>query len=133
MNKQEFDSHIRKITRSIRQFIHLKTELYSLVIVERLAKILSHFIAALIFTFFVFFFTLFLSLGFVSWFEATTGRTFLGFLIVAAFYLVIALIAYVFRRRIFFEPMLKTLSKAIFEKEEELGVEQKMEEPYDED
>jgi hypothetical protein len=131
MNKQEFDSHIRKITRSIRQFINLKAELYSLVVVERLAKILSHFIAALIFTFSVFFVTLFLSMGFVRWFETTTGEVFLGYLIVSAFYSLMALLAYIFRRRIFFEPMLKTLTKAIFEKEDELGKEQKIEEdPY---
>jgi hypothetical protein len=130
MNKQKFDSHIRKITLSIKQYLQLKTELYSLIVVERLARIYSHFIAALIFTFFIFFFTLFLSLGFVNWFEATTGRTFLGYLIVAAFYLLMAFIVHIFRRRIFFDPMVKTLSKTLFEKEDELGKEQKMEDPY---
>ncbi|NCA87008.1 MAG: hypothetical protein EOM83_15845 [Clostridia bacterium] len=133
MNKQNFDTHIRKITRSIRQYLQLKTELYSLIIIERLARIYSHFIAALIFTFFIFFFTLFLSLGFVNWFEATTGRTFLGYLIVAAFYLIMAGMVHIFRRRIFFDPMVKTLSKTIFEKEDDLGAEQKMEETYEED
>lgn len=133
MNKQTFDSHIRKITRSIKQYLELKTELYGLIVVERLARIYSHFIAALIFTFFIFFFTLFISLGFVRWFEAATGRIFLGYLIVAAFYLLMALIVHLFRRRIFFDPMVKTLSKTFFEKEDELGVEHKMEEPYEED
>ncbi|HZK07650.1 MAG TPA: phage holin family protein [Bacteroidales bacterium] len=133
MNKQTFDAHLRKITRSIKQYLQLKTELYSLIVVERLARIYSHFIAALIFTFFIFFFTLFLSLGFVSWFTAMTGRTFLGYLIVAAFYLLMALIVHVFRRRIFFDPMVKTLTKTIFEKEDELGKEQIMEDPYEED
>lgn len=133
MNKQKFDSHIRKITLSIKQYLQLKTELYSLFVVEGLARIYSHFIAALIFTFFIFFFTLFLSLGFVNWFEATTGRTFLGYLIVAAFYLLMAFIVHIFRRRIFFDPMVKTLSKTLFEKEDELSKEQKMEDPYAED
>jgi hypothetical protein len=133
MNKQKFDAHIRKITRSIKQYLHLKTELYSLMVVERLAQIYSHFIAAIVFTFFIFFFTFFISLGFVNWFEATTGKSFLGYLIVAAFYLLMALIVYIFRRRILFDPIVKTLSKTFFEKEDELGKEQKMEEPYEED
>jgi hypothetical protein len=133
MNKQNFDTHIRKISRSIRQYLHLKTELYSLIVLERFSRIVSYFVAALVLIFFLFFFILFISMGFVSWFGEATNKPYLGYLIVSAFYLVVAIIVYSLRRRIFYDPIIKVLNETIFEKEDEPGKEFTMEDPYAED
>jgi len=92
--------------------------LYTLVIVERLAKIFSKFFALIVFLLLVFFFFLFISLAFVFWYETAFGSRLQGYLIAALFYLIVGVIIYLFRKKLFLNPMIGGLTDTAFEAED---------------
>lgn len=58
---------------------------------------------------------IFFSFGFVWWYSGVNhGERYIGFLIVAGFYVFLALVLYVFRKHLIFRPMRKALGNALF-------------------
>lgn len=125
MNKDNFNKTLQSTIENIREYIDLKTELYSLIIIERVSKMLSKFLTVIIFVFFLFFFLLFISLGFINWFHEATGTTLWGYVITALFYLILGLIVYGMSKKLFLNPMLKGFTDVIFEEEDKLDEDQK--------
>lgn len=127
MEKDKFNKTFRRTVDDIKEYINLKTELYTLILIERFSRIFSKFLAVIIFFFLLFFVLLFLSLAFVHWFAALTGELIAGYLIVGLLYLLIGLLVYLFRRKLFLNPMLKGFTEELFEKEDVLDKKTKRE------
>lgn len=127
MNKDNFNKNLKSTIDNVREYIDMKIELYSLIMIERITKMLSKFLVAIIFVFFLFFFLLFISLGFINWFHEATGTTLIGYLIAAVFYLIIGLIVFGMSKRLFLNPMLKGFTEVLFEEEDKLDEDKKTE------
>ena len=128
MEKDKFNKTFKRTIDDIKEYINLKTELYALILIERFSRIFSKFLAVIIFFFLLFFVLLFLSLAFVHWFAALTGELIAGYLIVGLLYLLIGLLVYLFRRKLFLNPMLKGFTEELFEKEDVLDKKPKRDE-----
>lgn len=120
MNKENFNKNLQSSIDDIREYIDLKTELYSLIFFERVSKMLAKFLAVIIFVFFLLFFLLFITLGFVEWFHDATGTTLWGYVIAAVVYLVLGLGVFGLSTKLFLNPMLKGFTEVLFEKEDTL-------------
>ncbi len=120
MNKENFNKNFQEIIENIREYFDLKTELYALMLFERVSKMLSKFLVVIVFVFFLFFFMLFISLGFINWFHEATGTVFWGYMVAAFFYLILGFIVYSMRKRLFINPMLKGFTDVMFEQEDKL-------------
>ena len=118
MEKDKFNKTFKRTVDDIKTYINLKTELYTLILIERFSRIFSKFLAVIIFFFLLFFVLLFISLAFVHWFAALTGELIAGYLVVALLYLIVGLLVYLLRRKLFLNPMLKGFSEELFEKED---------------
>jgi hypothetical protein len=125
MNKDNFNKTLHGSFESFREYIDLKSELYALIVLERISKMLSKFLTAIVFIFFLFFFLLFISLGFINWFHEVTGTTLWGYVITAVFYLVIGLIIFGMSKKLFLNPMLKGFTEVLFEEEDTLDSDRK--------
>lgn len=86
-------------------FTKTSIDLLKLNVVEKTADIISsiasNFIALLIVAMFVFF----LNIGLAIWIGELLHSSYLGFLVIAAFYLLVALIAYTNKHRFFKNPI----------------------------
>lgn len=119
MDKEKIEKSLNKTVEGIKQYIDLKTELFSLIIVERLAKVLSRVAVLMVLTMLMFFFLLFISFAFVGWLELLTGSESMGYIIIAIFYLIIGVIIYMMRKQLFLDPLIKGII-GIFDEEEDL-------------
>jgi hypothetical protein len=119
MDQEKIEKNISKTIEGLKQYVNLKAELYSLIVIERTTKILARVIVLLILTMLMFFFLLFISFAFVHWFGATTGSNMIGYLIVAAFYLILGLMIYLMKKQLFLDPLLRGIS-SIFNEEEDI-------------
>jgi hypothetical protein len=127
MNKDDFNKNLKSTIDNVREYIDMKIELYSLIMIERISKMLSKFLMAIIFVFFLFFFLLFISLGFINWFNEVTGTSLIGYVIAAFFYLILGLIIYSMSKKLFLNPMLKGFTEVLFEEEDKLDDDKKSE------
>lgn len=118
MDKEKFDKNLNKTVENIKDYINLKKEYYSLVLLERLAKVLTRFIVVIATTMLLFFFLLFLSFAFVGWFQYITGSQTLGYVVIAFIYLAIGVLVIIFKKQLFLNPLIKGIN-SIFSEEED--------------
>lgn len=118
MKRDHFNKSLNDTVEHIKEYINLKTELYTLLFLERFSKIFSKILLIIISFLLLFFVLFFLSFAFVHWYEDTTGNFVNGYLIVALFYLLIGALIYIFRKHLFFNPIIKGFTTSVFEENE---------------
>ncbi len=120
MDTDKFQKNLDETFDNIKSYVNLKTELFKIIIFERVARVLTKLFTLIILIFLLFFVMLFLSLGFVHWYGENGGLVTHGYLIVAMFYLIVGFIFFLARKKIFFNPIIKGFSDTALEDEEEL-------------
>ena len=119
METQKINQTLNDTIDSLKTYINLKTEYYSLVFIEKSSKIFSSIFMLIIFLQLLFFALLFLSLAFAAWYNSVTNSRYTGYLILAGFYLFIGTIIFISRKRFFINPMIKGFTETLYEEEED--------------
>jgi len=127
MDIEKFQDNLDKTFENIKSYIKLETELFKLIIFEKVAKVLTSLFTLVILIFVLFFVMLFLSLAFVHWYQENGGLEVHGYLIVAIFYLIFGIVIFLASKRLFLNPMIKGSSNTAFEEDNDLTASDKTE------
>jgi hypothetical protein len=119
METKGISDNFNELTDNVKEYVRLKITEFKLTLVERTSILVSSFMLAIVFFILGLFLTLFLSLAFIYFFRANIGPEWVGALIVAAFYALVAIIAYVQRKKIFINPVITKISSIILEEEDD--------------
>lgn len=93
--------------RLVSEYIETRLQLLKLTSVRSLARTLSMLILVTLFTFMVLFFLLFVVIAFSWWMSDKLGSAALGFLSGGGLFLLILLLAIVFRKPLFLNPLIR--------------------------
>jgi hypothetical protein len=118
MDTDKFQKNLDVTIENIKSYIDLRVELFKLIIFEKTAKGLVKLFTLIVLVFVVFFVMLFLSLGFVRWYEDSGGVAAQGYLVVALFYMLIGIIIFLARKKLFIKTIFRAFSDTAFEDEE---------------
>lgn len=124
MSKSSFSQAISELADSIRRYLEVRVNLAKLHIMEQTARIVSLLIAVLMFFTFLILFLVFVSIAAATWIGTLVNSTVLGYLIVAAFQLLLCILIFRFRRRLFLNIVIRQLSE-IFFKEQKSNTDEK--------
>ncbi len=119
MESGKFSENISDLNENVREYIRLRTDLLKLTITEKMSFLGSFFIVSIIFFILFLFILTFFSLAFILWFGHYIGAAFVGALIVAGVYILIAILAYFMRNKLFINPLVTQISKILMEDEDE--------------
>lgn len=119
MESEKISDNFSNLTENVKDYINLRIDLVKLIITEKIARLASFFLIAVIFFIIAMFIMLFLSLAFLFWFGDIVGPTWVGALIVTAFYVLVCLIIYMKRDQIFLNPLVTHLAKILLEDQDE--------------
>ena len=92
MQQNSFTEQLAHIFEQVKIYLNLRLDYLKLNVAEYLIKFFSGLALFMVLFSFIFFVLVFGSFAFAYWFGAKTGNQWLGFLIVAGFYLLVALI-----------------------------------------
>jgi len=120
MDTDKFQKTLNETIGDIKSWFDLQTRLLKLNLFEKVARGMSTLFFLVFMVFVLFFVLLFLSLGFVQWFQDNGGDALHGYLIVAIFYLILGIFILLFRKRLFISPIIKSFSETVFEEDEEV-------------
>lgn len=121
MDGKSLLEHIAGLQDSLRKYLETKLSYYGLLAFEKAAKLLTAFlgngviIAALLIA------LIFLSGAGALYVGSLLGSMELGLLIVGAFFLLLALLMYIFRNRLFGPYIIRSLAEVFFQDDEEAG------------
>lgn len=119
MEAHRISGNFSDLADNIKKYVRLKIDLLKLDIVEKTSKLVSLLVITLVFFLLFLFFILFISMAFIFWFRDHVGQEWAGTLIMAGFYIVIGILVWIFRFRLFVNPVISRISKILFEKDDE--------------
>jgi len=119
MEQGKISDNFSQLTKDVKDYINLRIDLAKLIITGKLARLVSFFLIAVIFFILAMFLLMFLSLSFVYWFGQSAGPAWAGAMIVTAFYLLLGLVIYLMRHRLFINPLVSHLTKILMEENHE--------------
>ena len=92
-------------------YLETKVELLELKAVSKISNIASSFVSGFVMGIVILVFLLFFNIGIAFWLGALFGKTYLGFLAVAGFYLLVFIIVYATRKKIIQLPVKEFIIK----------------------
>lgn len=104
MDDTSLSEQLLKFFEQIKTYFNLRVEYFKLHVAEYLIRFFSSLALWLVIFLFLFFVVVFASFAFAFWFGKMSGNWSLGFLIVAGFYVLLAILFYVFRKAIIVRP-----------------------------
>ena len=119
MEPGKISDNFSSLTENVKDYVNLRIDLVKLILTEKIAKLASFFLIAVIFFILAMFLLLFLSLAFVFWFSDQIGPAWLGALIITAVYILGGVLIYINRHRFFINPLVSQLAKILMEEKDE--------------
>jgi hypothetical protein len=98
-------AQIKMVFDQVKVYLDLKVGYLKLYVAEYLIRFFSSLVLWMVLFFVLFFVIVFGSFAFAYWFGELTGRWSMGFLIIAGFYIFLAIIIYTLRKDIIVKPL----------------------------
>lgn len=105
--------------QNLHEYLEARIELTKIQVLEKISLLTSSVLTTLILIFLAFFFLLFASIAASLIVGEQLGEWYWGFLIVACFYALLAIVLYAFRRKIILNPILNTIIDVMFREDDE--------------
>lgn len=97
------------LLEKIESYSKTTIDLIKLKAVDKLAKIVSNIVFGVLLSLFAFFFLIILNLAIAFWLGDLLGKVYLGFFVVAGFYVLLIIILVVFKNKIIKAPVTNTI------------------------
>ncbi len=108
-NMEENTTFFGVLLERIESYSKTTIDLIKLKAVDKLAKIVSNVVYGVLLSLFSFFFLIILNLALAFWLGDLLGKVYLGFLIVAGFYVLLIIILVLFKKQIIKSPITNTI------------------------
>lgn len=118
MDQHDFSAPLKRVTEGITSYINQQIRYNKVLLANKMGEASSYLILFSILMVFASFILFFLSFAFVWWYSIHFGDHFEGYLILAAFYLLLGILVYLFRNTLIFNPLRKLGGQMLFSKEE---------------
>ena len=119
MSEETFNDFYQENRKLLSEYLETRLQLLRLIAIRTLSRTFSMFIVVCLVSFMVLFFLLFLVISF-SWLMADiTGSAALGFLCGGGVFLVIIMLAVVFRKPLFLNPLIRLFIHTSTQEEDE--------------
>jgi hypothetical protein len=119
MQKTKISEKFEALTDTLKRYIGLRLELIKCVLAEALARLGAIMLIVFVFSLLAFLVLFFISFAFVDWYAEYFHHAYIGALIVALFYVVVGVIIYLLRERIFLNPLISVCSRILIEQEDD--------------
>ena len=113
INMENQPGSVEALFQKAGDYVDTRIELFKLKTIDKSSEIVSSLFAGIVITILIIFFLLLLNVGVALWIGGMLGRFYYGFFIVAGFYLVAALVLYIFRNKWLKAPISDSIIKKV--------------------
>lgn len=118
MGNQSITENFSELSSAVRKYVQAHIDLLKVRLLEKLVKIGTYFFSLITLILILAFILISLTFAFSFWYGQVYGDFVGGFLISAGFYLIIAILVFLFRKQLFANNIIKNLSQILFSDEE---------------
>jgi len=114
MKNYTLEENFSELKSLLKDYLDARVNLFKLFLLEKIAKVGTYFLTAIVFLVLILFVILFSTFAFSFWYGNKFGNLAEGFLISAGFYVLLALAVFLLRRPLFTNSIIKNISSIIF-------------------
>ena len=118
MSEKRLTENLAELKTLAKSYIDSYITLWKLQFLEKLSRIGTFLVSAVIMIMIFSFALFFATFAFSYWYGKNYGNFAEGFLISTAFYLLLAILVYIFRKRLIANPVIKAISSILFKEDE---------------
>jgi hypothetical protein len=118
MGNQTITENFSELSSSVRKYIQAHIDLLKVRLLEKLVKIGTYFFSLVTLILILAFILISLTFAFSFWYGQVYGNLVGGFLISAGFYLLMAILVIIFRKKLFTNNIIRNLSQILFSDDE---------------
>ncbi len=119
MEKVDFSTPLRDTLEGIKSYVTIQVAYNKLILSKKMTELSARLVLFLLIFGISGLVLLFLSFAFANWFAYNYGELFVGYLILVAFYFLIAIIIIIFREQLIFTPIRTITGKILFNEEDD--------------
>lgn len=119
MESKKLSDNFNEMSENVKAYIQLKTDILKISLTEKLSLITSALLLSVIFFILFLLITMFISMAFIFWFRDHAGPLYVGAIIVAGFYLIVGVIVFFLRNRLFVDPLVSKISQILLEEDDD--------------
>lgn len=112
--KENVANDIKEAKDDVENYVNAKIDMIKLHVAENLSRIVSGMIIKMVLAVFLVLITFFVSMAGAVWIDHIYSNSGIGFIIVAAFYLVLSIIFILLRRKIITKPIIQSFIQLFF-------------------
>jgi len=115
MKNYSLEENFSELKGLLKDYFEARVNLLKAFILEKIAKVGTYFITAIVFLIILLFIILFSTFAFCFWYGNKFGNIAEGFLISAGFYVLLAIAVFLLRRPLFTNSIVKNIGSVIFD------------------
>jgi hypothetical protein len=119
MEKEDFSEPLRNSIEGIKSYVAQQLAYNKLVLAKKMTELSARLVLFLLVFGISGLILLFLSFAFANWYAYNYGELFVGYLILVAFYFLLAAIIYIFRKQLIFTPIRTITGNILFSEEDD--------------
>lgn len=109
---------LEDLAHDLKEYVNTRTELGKVMVVEKSSQVMANLLARIVVILGIFLFMIFLGISLAYLAAGWTGQLWLGFLIMACVYLLIVLIVWYFRNKLFRNPIMDSMIQQLYKDDE---------------
>ncbi|MFO7852470.1 MAG: hypothetical protein ACQERS_04300 [Bacteroidota bacterium] len=121
MSNKSLQDNFSELQEAVQGYVEARINYWKITIIEKMARVGTYIFSSMLMLFSALFIFLLLALAFSFWFAANHGTITEGLLISAGVFALISIIAYLFRRKIFANSIVKNIAAVIYDDEDKTG------------
>jgi hypothetical protein len=118
MSNNSIHDNFSELQEAVQGYVEARINYYKVTLIEKAAKVGTYMFSSTLILFSVLFIFLLLALAFSFWYAANKGSISEGLLISAGAFALIAFIAYLLRRKLFANSIVRNLASVLYEDED---------------
>lgn len=122
MEKVDFSTPLRDTLEGFKSYVAIQVAYNKLLLSKKMTELSARLVLFLLIFGISGLILLFLSFAFANWFAYNYGELFVGYLILVAFYFLLAALIFIFRKNLIFKPIRNITGKILFSEKDDQDV-----------
>ncbi|MFP4487710.1 MAG: phage holin family protein [Bacteroidales bacterium] len=118
MKDKSLIENMHEFSDVIKAYIEARIDLLKLGIVEKIARIGTYFVSTIFIAITILVALVFLTQAFVGWYDEAYGSSSVALLISAGFYILLAIVIFLFRKQLLTNRIVKNMAEILFDEDE---------------
>ncbi len=118
MKNKSLVENVSELNDVIKSFIEARLDLWKLILLQKITRLGTYLLSTIIISIIILVVSVLLTLAFTQWYSNTHGTLAEAYMIAAGFYILLGVLVFLLRKKLFSNMMVRNIASIIFSEDE---------------